>query len=138
MQGARSATPGYPRMRPVSRRGSSLPSGTVGPVRTLLVLATCAALGLLASVLAGSPFAKDPVTKAEIEQTVAKRPRGHVQVVLCNEFFVPDQTAGADRPHTWTCDTYVGPSRADAQNGPSYEVTVSDDRIESVRRVPTR
>jgi hypothetical protein len=107
-------------------------------VRTLLVLVACAAIGLVAARVVGSPFAKDPITKAEIEHAVAERPRGHVQVVLCNEFFVATtQTSRTDRPHTWTCDTYVGPSRADAQNGPSYEVTVSDDRIESIRRVPT-
>ena len=96
-----------------------------------------AAIGLVAWLVLGGPLADHAVTKAEIERTVAKRPRGQVQLVLCNEVFVPSSTARADPPQTWTCDTYLGPSRADAQNGPSYEVIVSDDRIESIRRVPT-
>jgi hypothetical protein len=106
-------------------------------VRTLIVLIAGAAIGFGAWLVLGMPFAKRPVTKAEIEHAVAQRPRGHVQLVLCNEEFVPSQTPRPNPPHTWTCDTYLGPSRADAQNGPSYEVTVSDDRIESIRRVPT-
>jgi hypothetical protein len=103
----------------------------------LLLLLTGAAIGFVAWLVLGTPFARRPVTKAQIEQAVAQRPGGHVQLVLCNEEVVPSRTPRPDPPQTWTCDTYLGPSAADAQNGPSYKVTVSDDRIESILRVPT-
>ena len=96
-----------------------------------------AAIVLVALLVAGNPFAKGPVTKAQIEQTVAKRTRGQVQFTLCNEVFVPSQAKSSDPPDTWTCDTYIGRSKADAQNGPSYQVTVRDGRIRSIRQVPT-
>ena len=96
-----------------------------------------AAIGVVAVLVFGQPFARRPVTKAQIEHEVGERPHGKVQLVLCNEEVVGTQTRRSDSPHTWTCDTYLGPSRADAQNGPSYEVTVSDDRIRSIRQVPT-
>jgi hypothetical protein len=105
----------------------------------LLVLVAGAAIGVVAWLVVGTPFARQPVTKAQIEHAVAQRPHGHVQVVLCNEEVVPSRESRSDAPHTWTCDTYLGPSPAEAQNGPSYEVTVSrsGDRIEAIRRVPT-
>jgi hypothetical protein len=105
----------------------------------LLVLIAGAAIGFVAWRAVGTPFARRPVTKAQIEHAVAQRPRGRVQLVLCNEEIVPSRTQRSDAPHTWTCDTYLGPSRAEAQNGPSYEVTVNEggDHIESIRRVPT-
>ena len=87
-------------------------------------------------VVVGNPFAKDRVTKADIERTVAERTKGNVQVTFCNEEFVPSQNPEQKPPETWTCDTYIGPSKAEAQNGPSYRVIVSDGRIESIRRVP--
>jgi hypothetical protein len=102
----------------------------------LLVLLAGAAIGFVTWLVIGTPFAKRPVTKAQIEHAVAQRPRGQVQQVFCNEEFVP-QTSGRKPPQTWTCDTYLGRSAAEAQNGPSYRVIVSDDRIESIRRVPT-
>jgi hypothetical protein len=102
----------------------------------LLVMLAGAAIGVVAWLVIGQPFARRPVTKARIEHEVGKRPRGKVQLVLCNEEVVGTQTHRSDS-HTWTCDTYLGPSRADAQNGPSYAVTVSDDRIRSIRQVPT-
>ena len=103
----------------------------------LLVLIAGAVIVFVAWLVFGTPFAKGPVTKAQIEHAVAQRPRGHVQLVLCNEEFVPSQTPRRNPPHTWTCNTYLGRSTADAQNGPSYKVTVSDDRIQSIRRVRT-
>jgi hypothetical protein len=103
----------------------------------LLVLAGAAALGVVSLLVFGSPFAKKPVTKAEIEHVIAQRPRGTVQFVLCNEVFVPSQTPRPKSEHSWTCDTYLGKSKAHTQNGPSYAVIVDDDRIESVRRVAT-
>jgi Na+/glutamate symporter len=103
----------------------------------LLVLIAGAALGLVSLMVFGSPFAERPVTKAEIEHAVAERPRGKVQFVLCNEVFVPSQTPRPKSQHSWTCDTYVGSSRTDTQNGPSYAVTVDDQHIESIRRVAT-
>jgi hypothetical protein len=106
-------------------------------VRVLLVLIAGAAIGFATWLAFGTPFAKGPVTKAQIEHAVARRPRGQVQVVLCNEEVVPSRTPRPNPPDTWTCDTYLGPSPADAQNGPSYQVIVSDDRIQSIRRVPT-
>jgi hypothetical protein len=103
----------------------------------LVVLIAAAAIGVVASIVFGSPFSKGPVTKAQIERAVTKRTSGHVQQVFCNEQFVPSENPERKAPETWTCDTYVGPTVADAQNGPSYAVTVSDDRIRSIRRVPT-
>lgn len=103
----------------------------------LLVLIAGAAIGLVTWLVVGSPFARRPVTRAGIEHAVAQKPSGNVQLVLCNEQVVPSETPQRSGAHTWTCDTYVGPNKADAQNGPSYEVTVSDDRIRSIRRVPT-
>ena len=94
----------------------------------LLVLLAGAAIGFVSWLVIGTPFAKRPVTKAHIEHAVA-------QQVFCNEEFVP-QTSGRKPPQTWTCDTYLGRSAAEAQNGPSYRVIVSDDRIESIRRAP--
>jgi len=103
----------------------------------VLVLLVGAAVGLATWLVVGSPFAKKPVSRADIEHTVAQRPRGHVQVVLCNEEVLPGQKVRPGGPQTWTCDTYIGPSKADAQNGPSYRVIVSGGQIESIRRVPT-
>ena len=60
-----------------------------------------------------------------------------MQLVLCNEVAIPERAHEADPAHTWTCDTYLGRSTADQQNGPSYQVSLSDDHIESIRRVPT-
>jgi hypothetical protein len=109
-----------------------------GPaVRMLLALAAGAVLGVGAWLLIDSPFGNDPVTRADIERVVAKRPAGKVQVTLCNEEFVAGQATGKDAPHRWTCDTYIGPTKADAQNGPSYRVLVRDGEIASVERVPT-
>ena len=106
-------------------------------MRLLVVLVVAAAAGIVASLVIGSPFAKQPVTKAQIEREVTKRTRGNVQLTLCNEEFVPSQTPQPKNVHTWTCDTYIGPTKADAQNGPSYAVTVKDGDIQSIRRVPT-
>jgi hypothetical protein len=106
-------------------------------VRLLLVLIAAGVVGLATWLVVGTPFAKDPVTKAQIEHAVAKRTQGHVQLTLCNQEVVPSQNPQPNAPDTWTCDTYVGPTAADAQNGPSYRVTVNDDRIRSIRRVPT-
>jgi hypothetical protein len=109
-----------------------------GPaVRMLLALAAGAVLGVGAWLLIDSPFGNDPVTRADIERVVAKRPAGKVQVTLCNEEFVAGQATGKDAPHRWTCDTYIGPTKADTQNGPSYRVLVRDGEITSVERVPT-
>src|SRR3954453_19325588 len=104
-------------------------------MRILLVLAGAAVLGAFFLVVPGSPLAKKPVTKPDIEHVIAQRPRGHVQFVLCNEFFVPSQTPRPKSHHSWTCDTYLGASKAHTQNGPSYTVIVDDDEIESIRRV---
>jgi hypothetical protein len=103
----------------------------------LLVLIAGAAVGLATWLVVGTPFAKRPVTKAQIEHAVAKRTAGNVQLTLCNQEAVPSQSPKPGAPDTWTCDTYIGPTAADAQNGPSYKVTVGDDRIRSIRRVPT-
>jgi hypothetical protein len=111
--------------------------GYVPFVRVLIVLIACAAIGFVTWLVLGTPFAKRPVTKAQIEHAVAQRPRARVQLVLCNEEIVPSRTPRPRGLHTWTCDTYLGRSAADAQNGPSYEVTVSDDHIASIRPVPT-
>jgi len=99
------------------------------------VLAVAAALGAASFLVFGSPFAKKPVTREEIEHVVAQRPRGHVAFTLCNEVFVPSQTPRPKSEHTWTCDTYIGPSRTHTQNGPSYAVIVDDGKIRSIRRV---
>jgi hypothetical protein len=103
----------------------------------LVVVIAAVAIGGVAALVFGSPFSKGAVTKAQIERAVTKRTSGHVQEVFCNEEVVPTQNPQRKPPQTWTCDTYVGPTVADAQNGPSYAVTVGDDRIRSIRRVPT-
>jgi hypothetical protein len=103
----------------------------------LIGLIAAAAIGAGVLLVVAKPFAKHPVTKAQIEHTVAQRTRGKVQVVLCNQVVVPTRTPQSNPPQTWTCDTYVGPTPAAAQNGPSYAVTVGDKRIQSIRRVPT-
>jgi len=96
------------------------------------------AIIVVAWIVVGKPFAKGPVTKAEIEREVAKKPHsGKVQVVLCNEVFVPSQQAESDPPDTWTCDTYLGPTPREANNGPSYQVIVDKGRIKSIRHVAT-
>jgi hypothetical protein len=112
--------------------------GYVLAVRMLLVLLCAAVLGAIVWFALGGRLTEEPVTKADIERAVGRRPRGNVQLVLCNEIFVPDSTPGSDPPQTWTCDTYLGPSAAQAQNGPSYLVTVRDDRIESIRPAPAQ
>jgi hypothetical protein len=107
-------------------------------VRRPYLLVAVVAIVAAALFVVGNPFAKDRVTKADIEKTVAKRTRGNVQLTLCNQEFVPSQNPEQKPPETWTCDTYIGPSKAEAQdNGPSYEVIVKDGRIASIRRVPT-
>jgi hypothetical protein len=103
----------------------------------LLVLIAGAAIGLVTWFVVGTPFHRRPVSRAEIEHAVAQKPSGDVQLVLCNEEVIPSEGPQPKSAHTWTCDTYLGPNKADAQNGPSYQVTVSDDRIRSIRRVPT-
>jgi hypothetical protein len=100
----------------------------------LLVVIAGAAIGL--GVWLVSARSKDPVTKAEIEHLVAQRPRGQVQFVLCNQEIVASRKPRPNPPQTWTCDTYLGRSKAHTQNGPSYQVIVSDERIKSIRRVP--
>lgn len=103
----------------------------------LLVLIAGAVIGLVTWLAVGTPFARRPVTRARIEHAVAQKPSGNVQLVLCNEEVVPSDSPQPKGAHTWTCDTYIGPNKADAQNGPSYQVVVSDDRIQSIRRVRT-
>ena len=106
----------------------------------LLVLVAGTVAGVAVAVLVfGSPFGGGRVTREQIQREVGKRPTGKVQLVLCNEEIVPSANPVPHPPHLWTCDTYLGPTAADAQNGPSYQVTVSNDRghIESIRRVPT-
>lgn len=126
-------------MRLERRRSVSLSRGTRygRAVRILLVLIAGAAIGLVAWRVFGTGSDKRPVTEAQIEHAVAQRPRGKVQTVFCNQQVVPSRTPQPNPPQTWTCDTYLGPTRADAQNGPSYLVIVSDDRIQSIRQVPT-
>lgn len=105
----------------------------------LLVLVAAAVVGVVASVVVGSPFAKHSVTKADIEHAVAKKPRGaRVNLVLCNQEVVPSQAPKPKSQQTWTCDTYLGQSLATQRNGPSYEVVVDDGSITSIRRVPPR
>lgn len=94
------------------------------------------AIGLVVAwVVLGSPLGgREPVTKAQIERVVAKRPRGHVRLVLCNQVAPPQAGASSHPPQTWTCDTYLGRTIADQTNGPSYLVTVEDGRIASIHR----
>ena len=96
-----------------------------------------AAIGLVAWLVLDSPFGNGPVTEAQIKRTVAKRPHGHVASVFCNEEILPSRKPPPKGTHTWTCDTYLGPSRLDQDTGPSYRVIVNGDSIESIRRVPT-
>jgi hypothetical protein len=104
----------------------------------LLVLLAGAAIGAVALFVVGSPFAKDPLTRAQIEREVSKRPKhGKVQSTFCNEVVVPTASGKPPPGHTWTCDTYIGPTKADAQNGPSYAVKVEGGDITSIRQVPT-
>jgi hypothetical protein len=106
-------------------------------VRILLVLVAAAVIGVGASLALGNPFAKDSVTKADIEHAVAKKVHGaRVNLTLCNEEVVPSQTPQPKGRHTWTCDTYLGQSLATQRNGPSYEVIVDDGAITSIRRTP--
>jgi Na+/glutamate symporter len=104
----------------------------------LVVLVAAAVIGVVTSLVVGSPFAKHSVTKADIERAVAKRPRGRVNLVLCNAEVVPSQTPQPKSQETWTCDTYLGRSLADQRNGPSYEVIVDKGSIRSIRRVSAR
>jgi Na+/glutamate symporter len=104
----------------------------------LVVVAAAAVIGVVTSLVIGSPFAKHSVTKADIERAVAKKPRGRVNLVLCNAEFIPTQTPQPKSRETWTCDTYLGRSLADQRNGPSYEVIVDKGSISSIRRVPAR
>jgi hypothetical protein len=104
----------------------------------LLVLLAGAAIGAVTLFVVGSPFAKDPVTRAQIEHRVSKLPTGKVQLTLCNEIVVPTASGKPPPGQTWTCDTYIGPTKAAAQNnGPSYRVRVEGGEITSIRRVPT-
>jgi Na+/glutamate symporter len=104
----------------------------------LVVLAAAAAIGVVTSLVVGSPFAKHSVSKADIERAVAKKPRGRVNLVLCNAEVLPAQKPQPKSRETWTCDTYLGRSLADQRNGPSYEVIVDRGSISSIRRVPAR
>jgi hypothetical protein len=101
----------------------------------LVVVVVAAALGILTALVFGSPFGSDPVTKKQIEAEVAKRPKGNVQVVLCNEEVVPSEAPQPKSRQTWTCDTYIGPTKLHTDNGPSYQVIVDDGDITSIRRV---
>jgi hypothetical protein len=105
-------------------------------VRIVLFLVAAAVVGVLASLAFGSPFGDKPVTKKQIEARVTKRTRGNVQLTLCNAEVLPSQTPQPKNVETWTCDTYIGPNKAEAQNGPSYLVTVKDGDIDSIKRVP--
>lgn len=105
----------------------------------VLVVVGVVAVALVAVLAFGSPFSKkDPVSRTQIEHAVGQRTRGQVQVVLCNQEILPGAAPSSD-PRTWTCDTYLGPSKTNTRNGPSYEVIVSADRdsIQTIRRVPT-
>jgi Na+/glutamate symporter len=104
----------------------------------LVVLVAAAVLGVVTSLVVGSPFAKHAVTKTDIERAVAKKPRGRVNLVLCNAEVLPSQAPQPKSRETWTCDTYLGKSLADQRNGPSYEVIVDKGSISSIRRVPAR
>jgi hypothetical protein len=101
----------------------------------VLVLVAAGVVGVLASLAFGS-FGDKPVTKKQIEARVTKRTRGDVQLTLCNAEVLPSSTPPPKNVDTWTCDTYIGPNKADAQNGPSYLVTVKDGDIQSIKRVP--
>ena len=91
----------------------------------LLVLLAGAAIGAVTLFVVGNPFAKEPVTRAQIEHEVSKLPKGKVQLTLCNEIVVPTASGKPPPGQTWTCDTYIGPTKAAAQNnGPSYRVRV--------------
>jgi predicted secreted protein len=106
-------------------------------VRILIVLVVAAVIGVGASLALGNPFAKDSVTKTDIEHAVAKKVHGaRVNLTLCNQVAVPSQTPQPKSRQTWTCDTYLGQSLATQRNGPSYDVVVDDGDIKSIRRVP--
>jgi Na+/glutamate symporter len=106
-------------------------------VRIVLVLVAAAAIGIVVSITVGNPFAKDPVTKADIEHAVSKKVHGaRVNLTLCNVEFVPSKTPQPKSRETWTCDTYLGRSLATQRNGPSYRVVVDHGEIQSIRRVP--
>jgi hypothetical protein len=108
-------------------------------VRIVLVLVAAAVIGVVTSIAVGNPFAKDPVTKTDIEHAVAKKVHGaRVNLTLCNAEVVPTQTPQPKSRETWTCDTYLGRSLATQRNGPSYEVIVDKGAITSIRRVPPR
>ena len=66
----------------------------------LLVLLAGAAIGAVTLFVVGSPFAKDPVTRAQIEHRVSKLPTGKVQLTLCNEIVVPT-ASGKPPPGPW-------------------------------------
>jgi hypothetical protein len=103
----------------------------------LIVLVAAVVIGVGASLALGNPFAKDSVTKTDIEHAVSKKVHGaRVNLTLCNEEIVPSQTPQPKGRHTWTCDTYLGQSLATQRNGPSYEVIVDDGAIKSIRRTP--
>jgi hypothetical protein len=105
----------------------------------LLVLAVAAVIGIVTSLAVGNPFAKDPVTKTDIEHAVAKKVHGaRVNLTLCNVEVVPSQSPQPKSRDTWTCDTYLGQSLATQRNGPSYEVVVDHGSITSIRRVAPR
>ena len=104
----------------------------------LLVLLAGAAIGHATLFVVSHPVANHPVSRAQIEREVSKRPKqGKVQLTLCNEVVVPTASGKPPPGHTWTCDTYIGPTKADAQNGPSYAVHVEGGDIKSIRQVPT-
>jgi len=103
------------------------------------VLVAAAVIGIVTSIAVGNPFAKDSVTKADIEHAVSKKVHGaRVNLTLCNEEVVPSQTPQPKGRQTWTCDTYLGRDIATQRNGPSYEVVVDGGDISSIRRVPPR
>src|SRR4051795_9188933 len=103
----------------------------------LLVLIAAAAVGIVAALAFGSPFADEPVTKKQIEARVTKRTRGDVQLTLCNEEVKPSATPQPKNVRTWTCDTYIGPNKAEAQNGPSYAGRVKAADTAWTRGVPS-
>jgi hypothetical protein len=102
---------------------------------TLVVIVVAAVLGVTTALVLGSVVSDDPVTKKQIESEVAKRPKGNVQVTLCNEEVIPSESPQPKSRQTWTCDTYIGPSKLHTDNGPSYQVIVDDGDITSIRRV---
>jgi len=105
----------------------------------LLAFIAGAAIGAaLLFALGVGPFGKGPVTRAQIERKVGRLPKqGKVQDTLCNEIVVPTASGKPPPGQTWTCDTYIGPTKTDEQNGPSYEVKVDGGEIKSIRQVPT-